>query len=316
MPSLTARFVGLGLPLYRPVQRVWRALVKLRATLARVPGRDAGDRRTLPRGRRAYVRVDAGGVGAEWMGQGAAERGLSQPGTGLPGVLYHLHGGGFVRGSAASERPLARRLARATGTHAFSIDYRLAPQHPFPAAVADAVAAYRWLLKMGVPPNRIILSGASAGGCLALSATLSLRDAGDPLPACLVLLSPVTDLTVSGESFKTKARVDFILTRGYAEWAATRYVGLYSARDPLVSPLFANLRGLPPLAIHVGANEVLLSDSTRLAGRAEAAGVAVTLRVWEGLFHVFPAAGFLPESRQAMAEVGAFARRHSVIPPA
>jgi len=261
------------------------------------------------------MRVNAGGVGAEWQGDCPAERGNHPAPSELTGVLYHLHGGGFVRGSAASERPLTHRVARATGTRGFSVDYRLAPQHPFPAAVADAVAAYRWLLKNGVPPNRIILSGASAGGGLALSATLTLRDAGDPLPACLVLLSPATDLTLSGQSFETKARLDFILSRGYAEWAARRYVGMHDARDPLASPLFADLRGLPPMLIHVGANEVMLSDSTRLAERAQAAGVAVMLKVWKGLFHVFPAAGFLPESHKAMAEVGAFSRQHLVIAP-
>lgn len=291
MPSFTARLVALGLRYYlRP--RLARQSVeeRRRAIDTRVGG-------STRRGAQVE-RLNAGGVPAEWVD-------IPRPAS--RAVLYHLHGGGFCAGSCASERPLLTRLARAAGARGFAVDYRLAPEHPFPAAVEDTVAAYRWLLKAGVASADIVLSGSSAGGALALAALVSLRDAGDPLPASCILLSPATDLTLSGESFVTKARADPVLSQEYVRRATRLYIGQGNPKEPLASPLFADLQGLPPLLIHVGSSEILLSDSTRLARRAEEAGVNVTLKVWDGLFHVFHTAGFLPESRRALAEIGAFA---------
>ena len=294
MPSLAARALSLALRLYLRPRLLRGTVAERRAQIAATAAR-----RRLPNGFLA-VPVSAGAVPAEW---------LEGPGLDRSRVLYHVHGGGFSGGSAASERPLTLLLSRAVESRGFGIDYRLAPEHPFPAAVEDAVAAYRWLLDQGADPRRTIVSGASAGGNIALSALLSLRDAGGPLPAGVVLLSPSTDLTLSGESFVTKARLDPIITRAYAERASAMYASAAERRNPLLSPHFADLRGLPPMLVHAGSIEVMLSDATRLADRAKEAGVDVTLRVWEGLFHVFHAAAFLPESRAAMREIGTWARQ-------
>jgi acetyl esterase/lipase len=192
-------------------------------------------------------------------------------------VVLYLHGGGYVIGSPRSHRHLAAAVAAAGQASALLLDYRRAPAHPSPAAVDDATAAYRWLLDQGIAPGHIVIGGDSAGGGLTVATLLALRDARLPLPAGGVCISPWVDLTFSGASYRTRAAVDPIVTRPGIDEMARAYFGATSARAPLASPLFADLRGLPPLLIHVGSDEVLLDDAVQLADRAKAAGVDATL---------------------------------------
>ena len=245
--------------------------------------------------------VDIDGTRGEW---------LSPPGAASERVILYLHGGAYSVGSITTHRDLASRIAAAAGARALVVDYRLAPEHLFPAALEDAVRAYRWLLKKGFSPSRIIVSGDSAGGGLTLALLLSLRAAGDPMPAGAALISPWTDLTVSGESAKTRAAVDPMIAPHQILPAGQMYLGTADARNPLASPVFADLHGLPPLLIHVGNDETLLDDSARVARNAYEAGVDVTLRVAPGMWHVWHAsAAVMPEAQLAVDEIGAFVKQ-------
>jgi epsilon-lactone hydrolase len=253
----------------------------------------------LPDGTTIEV-VDADSVPAEWV---------SVEGPRGDGVLLYLHGGGYCIGSINTHRSMAARLAAACRARALNVDYRLAPEHPHPAAVDDAVAAYRWVLDGGVPPGQVVVGGDSAGGGLVVATLLALRDGGDPLPAGAFCLSPWVDLECAGETMETKADVDPMVGReGLAEMAAA-YAGEHDLRHPLVSPLHADLAGLPPLLIQVGTAETLLDDAVRLADRARAAGVDVRLEAWDDLIHVFQAfAPMVPEALEAIDGIGAFVR--------
>lgn len=245
--------------------------------------------------------VDVAGRMGEWV---------SSPHATTRQVLYLLHGGGFTSGSCVTHRELAARLCLASGLRVLLLDYRLAPEHPFPAAVDDAAAGYRWLLAQGVGPDQIVIGGDSAGGGLALAALLRLRERGLALPAAGVLISPWLDLALAGDSMRTHAAIDPLCSQAALRSAAAHYLGDASPRSPQASPLYADLRGLPPLLVQVGADEVLLSDSTRLAERARAAGVAVELEIWGEMWHVWHAwAGVLPEGQQAIERIGAFVRQ-------
>ncbi len=244
---------------------------------------------------------DLDGMPAEWL----VPKGVKDSATETP-VLLYLHGGGYILCSPDTHRPLIATLAKKSGQRALVIDYRLAPEHPFPAAIEDALKAYRWLLAQGTPASSITVAGDSAGGGLTLALLLSLRDAGEPMPAGAALLSPWTDLAMSGWSHITHAKRDPMLSVEAALLGARHYLGPVSPTNPLASPLYAKLDGLPPLAIHVGGNEILLDDSLRLADRARAAGVEVEVKVWPDLPHVFQAASFLPEARQSLGELAEF----------
>lgn len=245
--------------------------------------------------------VMAGGVPGEWV---------SAPGADRNRVLLCLHGGGYTMGSSKTTSVLASFLSAASGCRVLVIDYRLAPEHPFPAALEDTIAAYRWLLEQGFLPRRIIVTGFSAGGGLALSTLISLRDAGIALSAGAVLVSPWTDLAGTGVSVLTRAEADPWLTDAMNRYHAALYAGGNDLRHPLISPLYADFPGLPPLLIHVGSDEIMLDDSLRVAERATKAGVEVTLEVWEGMWHVWHAfASRLPEGRQAIEHIGQFVRR-------
>lgn len=245
-------------------------------------------------------RVAAGDVPAEW---------IVPPGSDPDAVLLFLHGGGYAAGSFVTHRPVTERLARAAGVRALLPAYRLAPEHPFPCAVDDAVAVYRWLLQQpGVDPARIVIAGDSAGGGLTLALAVAARDAGLPLPAALACISPWTDLACTGESMRTKAGVDPCFTPEGLRLQAREYLGDADPTHPLASPLYADLHGLPPLMVQVGEDELLLDDSRRLVERARAAGVDARLEVWPGLWHIFPTQGTFPESRQAMDRLGRFLR--------
>ncbi|WP_328854653.1 alpha/beta hydrolase [Microbispora hainanensis] len=223
------------------------------------------------------------------------------------GRLLHFHGGGYILGSPGTHAGFTAQLVRRAGLRATSVDYRLAPEHPFPAAVEDGLAAYRALLDEGVRPEELVLAGDSAGGGLVVATLVAARDAGLPQPAGAVLFSPWTDLTLSGESMHTKKDADPIFVPEALQAFATPYLAGQDATQPLASPVFADLRGLPPLLVQAGSNELLLDDSVRLAGRAAADEVEVTLRVWPQVPHVFQNHfGHLDEADEALDEAAGF----------
>jgi acetyl esterase/lipase len=242
--------------------------------------------------------VTAGGVKAEWLTAAGAVRDRA--------VLY-LHGGGYVIGSINTHRALGGGVSRAAKARVLVLDYRLAPEHPHPAAVDDAVSAYRWLLQQGISPRRIALAGDSAGGGLVVATLVALRDRGEKLPAAGVCISPWIDLEALGESMTTKAAVDPMVQKDGVLQLAALYLAGKSPRTPLAAPLYADLSGLPPLLIQVGTAETLLDDASRLAERARKAGVEVVYDPWEGMIHVWPLfAAMLDEGKQAIDELGAF----------
>lgn len=247
--------------------------------------------------------VEAGGVAAEW---------LSPPEDPQLTILY-LHGGGYCIGSLDSHRSMLTHLASAARARVLAVDYRLAPEHQHPAALDDAVAAYRWLVgDRGLDPNRIVLAGDSAGGGLSVATLIALRDAGTPMPAACICLSPWADLTQSGTTIVEKSGVDpMVRAEDLDRWAAM-YVGDHDPRLPLISPLFADLEALPPLLIEVGTCEVLLDDARRLAERAASAGVDVQLTTAEGMIHVWHFfAGLVPEADDGIRRVADFAIRRT-----
>jgi epsilon-lactone hydrolase len=246
--------------------------------------------------------VDAGGVQAEWVAAAGVPPGR---------LLLYLHGGAYQIGSPATLRHMIALVSAAAHARVLSVDYRLAPEHPFPAAVEDAMTAYRFLLRGGADPATLAIAGDSAGGGLALATLVALRDGAEPLPAAAVAISPWTDLALTGDSLRTRADRDIMIKpAGMAETAATYLAGA-DPRHPYASPLYADLRGLPPILIHVGDAEVILDDSTRFAAQATAAGVDVTLEVWAEMPHVWHAfAGLLPESDQAIKRIGSWLQAH------
>ena len=263
---------------------------KRRAAMERIRERVATDVTCEP--------VDAGGVPAEW---------IAVPGAVKDRVILYLHGGGYVIGSINTHRAMIARIARASNARALAIDYRLAPEHPFPAAVDDATRAYKWLLAQGYKPQKIVIAGDSAGGGLTLAALIALRDSGQPLPAGAVPISPWTDLEGTGESVRSRAEKDPMVAQDNLAESAKHYYGVHDPKDPLVSPLHANFRGLPPMLIQVGDAEILLDDATRVAERAKLAGVDVELEVWDDMIHVWHVfAKLLPEGQQAIDKIGKF----------
>ena len=245
----------------------------------------------------AFTRGELGGV------PGLA---VSYPGADQATVLLYLHGGAFIAGSAQGYRGLAANLARAAGVSAQVLDYRLAPEHRYPAALDDALAAYRTLAAQG---KRIVVAGDSAGGGLALALLLALRDAGEGQPVAAVLLSPFANLACDGATYATKAAEDPSLTVAGLQAGAAAYAGGASLADPLLNPAAGALHGLAPLLIQVGSAEILLDDAVQIAARAGAAGTAVRLDIWPNLPHVFPAFSFMLEAgRLALADAGAFIR--------
>ncbi len=244
--------------------------------------------------------VTAGGVPAEWITAPGADPGRN--------VLY-LHGGGYMIGSIKTHRCLAGWISRAAQARVLIIGYRLAPENPCPAAVEDAVAAYRFMLDSGVNPSRTVVSGDSAGGGLAVATLLAIRDAKLPLPAAAACLSPWVDMEGTGESMQTKAAVDPMVGSGNLGEMAAAYLGGQDPKTPLASPLYADFKGLPPMLIQVGTSEVLLDDSRRLAERARQAGVEVVYEPWENMIHVWQIfVPMLDEAKQAVARIGEYVR--------
>jgi len=247
--------------------------------------------------------VDSAGVPGEW---------ISTPESVHERVIYYLHGGAYIMGSINTHRELISRLSRAARARVLAIDYRLAPEDPFPAAVEDSTTAYHWLMSTGVDSARLVIAGDSAGGGLTVATLVALRDAGDPLPAAAVCLSPWVDLEGLGESMTTRAEVDPMIDRGSLLQAAKAYLRDADPHTPLAAPLYADLRGLPPMLIQVGTAETLLDDATRLAERARAADVEVTFEPWDEMFHVWQfCASILPEGQEAIDRIGEFVRKRT-----
>ena len=247
--------------------------------------------------------VGVGGVTAEWV---------SAPGASENKTVLYLHCGGYMIGSTRTHRLPMFYLSKASGARVLVLNFRLAPEHPFPAAVEDSLTAYRWLLAQGILPGNVVIGGDSAGGGLTLATLVALRYMGDPLPAAGISHSGWTDLANTGETFATKAEEDPLIDKEMVDTMAAAYLGNRSRTIPLASPYYADLRGLPPLLMQVGGAEVLLDDSIRTAERAREAGVDVTFKIWEGMPHVWQVfANFLPEAQQAIEECGEFIRKHT-----
>lgn len=243
-----------------------------------------------------HVRV--GGCAAEW---------LRAPGTDAQRAILYLHGGGYVMGSPNTHRSLGGEVSRAAKAAVLMVDYRLAPESPFPAAVDDGVASFEWLIAHGFKPQNLAIAGDSAGGGLAAATLVALRDRKLPLPGAGVCISPWSDLTCSNESYKTRAGADPMVTSDGIGNMAGLYLQGADAKNPLASPNFASLQSLPPLLIHVGRDEVLLDDSIKLHNKAKADGVDSTLEIWDDMIHVWHAFHpMLPEAKQAIVRVGAF----------
>ena len=246
--------------------------------------------------------VDAGGVPAAWM---------ITPDVAKDRAILYLHGGGYIQGSITSHQDLAQRISKASKTKLLILDYRLAPEHPFPAALEDSVRAYEWLINNeGYNPKNLIIAGDSAGGGLTLTTLVKLRDQGVRLPTAAVCLSPWTDLALTGDSIKLKLHEDPFISPDELVFAAGLYLGKVDPKNPFASPLYADFKGLPPLCIQVGSAEILLDDATRLAKRAKKAGVEVQLDIWEDMIHVFQSfAVIAPEGTEGINKIGEFIKK-------
>jgi acetyl esterase/lipase len=256
---------------------------------------------TVPKGVQ-ITPIHIGSIAAEWVRPVHATQKCA--------ILY-LHGGGFYMGLYNSHRQMVTRIAQNVNVPILMIDYRLAPEHPFPAALEDTITAYHYLLDQGYAPHQIMIMGDSAGGNLTLSALLKLKDQGDPLPAAAAALSGVFELSGNLDGWLPLARLDPILRGSLLEFIHESYIGDHDPLSPLISPLYGDLRGLPPLLLHAGTHEVLLYDAQELARRADAAGVNVQLEIWKGMWHVFQiCVGYVPEATRAIHKIGMFARQH------
>ena len=294
MPSLRSHL------LYQVVKY---QLAKLAARQLALPqyrlAREAAAQRMFRMPAGATVEVaEIGGCAGEW---------LHAPRPGAQGVVLYLHGGAYTGGSCITHRAVAARLARAAGHSVFNLAYRLAPEHPFPAALDDALAAYQGLLAVR-PGSAIALAGDSAGAALALALAVRLREQGVSAPAALALMSPWTDLTLSHATHSSKARVDpYFPSRERLQLAARHYAGATALDHPLLSPHFAQLHELPPTLIHVGEREALLDDSLQLAKGMSAKGSQVSIKVFPGMWHVWQMlGGWMPEADQSLRELAAF----------
>jgi epsilon-lactone hydrolase len=245
-------------------------------------------------------KVDAGGVPAEWV---------AAPGCDSERAILYLHGGGYAIGSLNTHRRLAYDISAASAAKVLLIDYRLAPEHPFPAAIDDATAAWRWLLQQGFATNRLAIAGDSAGGGLTIATLVNLRDQKLGLPACAVAISPWVDLEGLGNSITTRSAQDPMVQKDGLLWMAKMYLNGKDPKTPLAAPLHADLKGLPPTLVQVGTGETLLDDGLRIAEKMHAAGVDARLAIWPNMLHVFPLfAPILSEGRDGCIEIGNFIR--------
>jgi epsilon-lactone hydrolase len=301
MPSIRSYFFEKGIKL--SVKRALKKGISDRAMDEQRQMLDTAARKLGKLPKNCQVeQLEIEGLYAEWL---SSENILADK------VILYLHGGGYAFCSANTHRSLAARIGKAAGVKVLFPEYRLAPEHPFPAAIEDAVTVYRWLLRQGYDSSKIILAGDSAGGGLSIAATLVLRDQNEPLPGAIVCLSPWVDLTSSGESYRKNKEIDPYLSVQGVRDAALMYAGNEnSLNHPLVSPVFADLTGLPPLFIQAGNHEILQSDAELLAKQARHAGVNVTFKVWDGMWHVWQISGdTLPEAKKAVSEIGNYLKK-------
>jgi acetyl esterase/lipase len=248
-------------------------------------------------------RVGVNGIPAEW---------ISAPESQENRVILYLHGGGYLFGSARTHRVMLAHMARAAKARVLALDYRLAPEIPFPAPVEDSVSAYRWLLSQGISAKKMVIGGDSAGGGLAVATLVALRSVGEPMPAAGVCISAWTDMESTGQSHTTNAESDPSVSKERLLKIAKVYLNGKEPTAPLASPIHADLTGLPPLLLQVGSIEVLLDDSTLLKSRAKAAGVSVDMEVWDDMPHVWHHyAPILPEARKAIGRIGEFVLEHT-----
>ncbi len=298
--EVSARLPGTAKPPFPSVEEAAQGLTEEHKEIiaARRARMERMARRAGPPKEARFERVDAGGVPAAWV---------SSPEAKQDQAILYLHGGGYYAGSLTTHQALAANISLETDARVLLVDYRLAPEHPFPAAVEDATQAYRWLLRRGLPPERMAVAGDSAGGGLAVAAMLEWKASGEPLPAAGVCLSPWFDLALTGESIETKASVDPILRPSDMPFAAWCYLRSADPKTPTASPLYGDLTGLPPILVQVGTDEILLDDSRRFAERGRQMGVSVRLDIWDEMIHVWHAySRFVPEARKAIAAIGAF----------
>lgn len=289
--------------------RFWKFIIRKmykekRMTIAEIRAKDASAAKfTGPPPKDVEVEnINIDGINAAWIRPLGADK---------TKVLLHIHGGGYVTGSVASYLRMCILMAQTLKVNVLLPAYRLAPEHPFPAAIDDVLKIYRWLLRQGYQSKDILISGDSAGGGLCAAAVVALRNQGDPLPAAVICLSPWADLTMQGRSHMTNSKSEAMLNADtLREWALA-YTNRENIGNPLVSPIFADFHGFPPLLIQVSSDEVLLDDGIMLAEKSKADGVDVTLKVWDGLWHVWQVVGdAIPESRIAFEEVRAFLHNH------
>ena len=292
-PSLSSRF--------------WKFIIRKtykdkRVTIAEIRAQDASAGKFMGRTPKdvEVENININGIDSAWIRPTGADKSK---------VLLHIHGGGYVTGSIASYLRMCILMAQTLKVNVLLPAYRLAPEHPFPAALDDVLKIYRWLLSQGYQSKDILISGDSAGGGLCVASVLALRDQGDAVPAAVICLSPWTDLTIQGQSHVTNVKSEAMLnTETLREWALA-YTSEQNFRNPLVSPIFADFHNFPPLLIQVSADEVLLDDAVALAEKAKSAGVDVSLKVWDGLWHVWQVVGdAIPESKKAFEEIGQFVR--------
>lgn len=244
-----------------------------------------------------FTKVDCDGTPAEWI---TPKKPLKNR------AVIYLHGGGYLLGSVSTHSPLMARIALASKTKILAVEYRLAPENPYPAALEDAVNSYQWLVKQGYDPKNIVLAGDSSGGGLAIATLLKLRDEGITQPAGCACISPWLDLTNTGETIQSHAEKDLLVNSVGLSLAAFNYVTPDKFINPYVSPLYADLKGLAPLYIHVSGSEALLDDTIRFEKKAKEAGVEIDVQVWHNMLHVWQAFGFLPEARKSIKSIGQF----------
>jgi len=298
MPSFRARAINRFLRL--STKRIWRPGLDIQQVRQHTAMMDARLSRGVPPV--AMEQVDIAGIPATWFGAPELER---------KGTLLYLHGGAWCLHLPGIYRSLVTALSQQTGMRVLLPDYRLAPEHPFPAGIDDCFAVYRWLAERGCAERPFALAGDSAGGNLSLVTLMRARDALLPLPDCAVLLSPATDLTVSGPSQRYNAKADPMFSPAAIDLLPDVYCPGQDRRNPLLSPLFGNWNGLPPLLFHAGSTEMLLDDSIRAHDRAVQAGVEAEIEVWVGLPHVFHVFRLIPESRTGVRAVAEFIDRHA-----
>ncbi|MDP9142488.1 MAG: alpha/beta hydrolase [Pseudomonadota bacterium] len=304
-----AKFVATGFGYWwrLVINLLLRLLVKwtwgLRVPVAQMRHGQAGlDRRMAQRvPEDCLADVDCDGVPAQWLSlSGGAER-----------IILYVHGGAFVARSPALHAAMVAQCCAPLAARALMVDYRLAPEHPYPAAADDCHRAYRWLLAQGYRSNQIVVAGDSAGSNLALATLHRIKAAGEPMPACAVLISPFLDFTLSGASVVSNSRRDPVFTLAFAAAIRACYAPPERFLDPAVSPLFGDFHGFPPLLLQVGSTEMLLDDATRVAEKAKAAGVDVELEIWDRMPHVFQALPVLPQAGKALESVVRFIGAHT-----